>query len=667
MFSRANIVPLLVFFSFSSSYVCGQNQKIADSVRVIYLQNNLPDTAKLELLRTLSFYEVRDLRLSLQYAEELISLSTTLKNDLFLSRGYLQKGNKQRLLGNMNEALDAYIKSADAARKARSIEDEGSAYGAIGDVYSLLHNHSSAMIYYNKSIAILRSRNNPKRLASAILNAGDEFRRNDDYDSALYYFDESKHIFELIDYKIGVAYSLGNMGMVYMKIGNNNLAEKNFKNAIPILDSLNDYSPICDYLLSLAKIYLEQGKDSAALKHASQSLTLAKENNFKEQIRDATFLLSEINQKLNKPEVSLAYYKEYVLYRDSIENKDALQRIADLRTNFEVAKKQVEVDSLSRQQKLQRIILSVALAVLLVIIGLVIILLRNNREKQTAYTLLRKEKDLTEQQRDQTNKALQELKRAQAHLIQSEKMASLGELTAGIAHEIQNPLNFVNNFSEVNTELINELKEENRKGNYDAVNAISEEIIKNEEKINQHGKRADAIVKGMLEHSRAGTPEKRLTNINALADEYARLSYLGLRAKDKTFTATLHTDFDPQAGKVIMVPQEIGRVILNLVNNAFHAVNAKAKEAQSDFTPTVTISTKKTKEQLQISVKDNGTGIPDSVREKIFQPFFTTKAPGIGTGLGLSLSYDIVKGHGGEIKVNSETGTGSEFIVILPL
>jgi len=667
MFLRAKIISFFSLLCLFNLNLFSQDQTIADSLAKIYHRGDTPDTAKLELLRNLSFNEVTDLKLALQYAEELVVLSRSLGNNLYLSRGYLQKGNKQRLLGDLKQALDAYFKSAEAAHEARSIEDEGSAYSAIADIYSVLYNHGSAMTYYNKAITTLRPFANSERLASALLNAGDEYLNNKNYDSALNYFNEGKAIFEKLNLETGIAYATGNIGMVYANTGKYDLAEKNINKAIPMLEASGDYYPICVYLVSIADIYRADGDEMKALSFMLRSLQLAEKHSLKEQIRDANLKLSELYKQINEPATALDYYQKYILYRDSINNIEAVQKMANLRTDFEVAKKQVEVDSLSRRQKLQRIILSVALIVLCVIIVLVLILLKNNRQKQRAFTLLSKEKVMTEQQRDQTNKALQELKRTQAHLIQSEKMASLGELTAGIAHEIQNPLNFVNNFSEVNTELINELREENKKGNRDTVHTLSEEILKNEEKINQHGKRADAIVKGMLEHSRSGTPEKRLTDINALADEYARLSYLGLRAKDKSFTATLQTNFDPQIGKINMVPQEIGRVILNLVNNAFHAVAARAKEELKDFTPIVTVSTKKTQAQLLISVKDNGTGISDPVKEKIFQPFFTTKAPGLGTGLGLSLSYDIIKGHGGEIKVNSEAGKGSEFIVMLPI
>ena len=252
------------------------------------------------------------------------------------------------------------------------------------------------------------------------------------------------------------------------------------------------------------------------------------------------------------------------------------------------------------------------------------------------------------------NASLQNLKATQSQLIQSEKMASLGELTAGIAHEIQNPLNFVNNFSEVNKELIAEMLDEIKKGNYKEAEEIARDINDNQEKINQHGKRADGIVKGMLQHSRSSSGVKESTDINALCDEYLRLAYHGLRAKDKSFNAKFETDFDASLPKVNVVPQEMGRVVLNLINNAFYAVSAKAKSnEESNYQPTVSVATKMSDGKVLISVKDNGNGIPEHIKEKIFQPFFTTKPTGQGTGLGLSLSYDIVKAHGGELKVES--------------
>lgn len=267
-------------------------------------------------------------------------------------------------------------------------------------------------------------------------------------------------------------------------------------------------------------------------------------------------------------------------------------------------------------------------------------------------------------QKVQVEKTLTELNSTQAQLIQSEKMASLGELTAGIAHEIQNPLNFVNNFSEVSSELMDEMNEELDKGDIDEAKFIANDIKQNLNKINHHGKRADSIVKGMLEHSRTSSGEKVPTDINALADEYLRLSYHGMRAKDKSFNADFVTDFDPNLPKLNVVPQEIGRMLLNVINNAFQAcTNSEFRIMNSEFKPLVTVFTKNLGDKIQISVKDKGPGIPDSIKDKIFQPFFTTKPTGQGTGLGLSLSYDIVKSHGGDIKVDSQPSVGTTFTI----
>jgi two-component system NtrC family sensor kinase len=274
-------------------------------------------------------------------------------------------------------------------------------------------------------------------------------------------------------------------------------------------------------------------------------------------------------------------------------------------------------------------------------------------------------------QKKKADDALTELKSAQSQLIQSEKMASLGELTAGIAHEIQNPLNFVNNFSEVSKELLEEMMEELKNGDIEEVEAIAKDIIENLEKVTHHGKRADAIVKGMLQHSRTSSGVKEPTNINALADEYFRLAYHGLRAKDKSFNATIKTEFDENIEKINIIPQDMGRVILNLINNAFYVVDEKKtlRQAQGDdiYKPTVTVSTKKLGDTIEICVEDNGNGIPQKLIDKIFQPFFTTKPTGEGTGLGLSISYDIVKAHGGGLKVETKEGEGTIFIIKLPI
>ena len=273
-------------------------------------------------------------------------------------------------------------------------------------------------------------------------------------------------------------------------------------------------------------------------------------------------------------------------------------------------------------------------------------------------------------QKTALEKSMEELKATQAQLIHSEKMASLGELTAGIAHEIQNPLNFVNNFSEVCNELLDEMKIEIDKNNLEDVKGIAEDLKQNLLKINHHGKRADSIVKGMLQHSRKTNGQKEVTDINALCDEYLRLSYHGLRAKDKSFNAKMLTDFDVEVGKINVVTQDMGRVILNIITNAFYACSERLdmsrKNGETGFEPTVWVATKRENNKIIITIRDNGNGIPQNVIDKIFQPFFTTKPTGQGTGLGLSMAYDIVtKGHNGELKLETKEGEGTIFYIIL--
>ncbi|MBK6815620.1 MAG: hypothetical protein IPG82_09130 [Saprospiraceae bacterium] len=300
-----------------------------------------------------------------------------------------------------------------------------------------------------------------------------------------------------------------------------------------------------------------------------------------------------------------------------------------------------------------------------IFLTIAIILFRNNQHKQKTNSIL-------QDQKDEIQKNLVLLKSAQGQLIQREKMAALGELTAGISHEIQNPLNFVNNFSELSKELMEEVlgerKKENGKRDESLEGEILGEIKENLSKIHYHGQRASSIVKGMLEHSRTNTGKKELTDINVLLEEYLRLSYHGLRAKDKDFHAEMVIDFDPNLSKTEVIPQDIGRVFLNLINNGFQAVDEQSKKGIEGFKPTLTVSTKSETDRIIICIKDNGPGIPESINDKIFQPFFTTKPTGQGTGLGLSLAYDIVtKGHGGALEFISTVGIGAEFIITLPL
>ncbi|HSN62080.1 MAG TPA: ATP-binding protein, partial [Ferruginibacter sp.] len=514
------------------------------------------------------------------------------------------------------------------------------------------------------AIGTLRRSVDSISLASALLNAGDEFRKSQKYDTALLYFDEAAIIFDKVNYPTGKAYSLGNIGMAYAGMGKHALAEKNINEAIRILEESQDYYPICEYLISMADLYLNHGDKDAALNYSLRSLRLAEVHGLKEQVSGASLKLSEIYEKKGNANESLKYFKNHIAYRDSINNISTVQKMADLRTNYEVAQKQVEVNLLQQQKQNQKnlaISLGIILGLSILILG---ILFKNNQNKQKAYAILNLQKKQTDEQKAKAEAALTELQITQKQLIQSAKMVSLGELTAGIAHEIQNPLNFVNNFSEVSVELLAELREETvnklTASHKDAAEEIINVLSENLKKISDHGKRADSIVKGMLQHSKTSTGNKEPTDINALADEYLRLSYHGLRAKDKTFNSNFTTQFDESLnagaagnGRIEVVPQDIGRVLLNLYNNAFYAVHKKNNLAISNFIPLVTVSTKREGNKVYINVKDNGPGIQKNIIDKIFQPFFTTKPTGQGTGLGLSLSYDIIKAMGGEITVNT--------------
>ena len=371
-----------------------------------------------------------------------------------------------------------------------------------------------------------------------------------------------------------------------------------------------------------------------------------------------------------------AYDYNELFRKEETKSKDQIieQLESELQIKYETAKKDETIEEqdikIAQQRKNQILSISILGLLALILFGMYFALnnIHKKRKKLADLNdeLERKRKDL-ENSNEALKNSLKELKVTQKQLIQAEKMASLGELTAGIAHEIQNPLNFVNNFSEVSNELIDEMNEEIDKGDIEEAKMIAIDIKQNLEKINHHGKRADGIVKGMLQHSRKSNGITEQTDINILADEYFRLAYHGLRAKDKLFNSRMETDFDENIGSINIIPQDVGRVVLNLITNAFYAVDQKKKQQPKGYDPTVSVSTKKVDNKVIISIKDNGTGIPKKVFDKIFQPFFTTKPTGQGTGLGLSLSYDIIKAHQGELKVETNEGTGTTFKIIIPV
>ncbi len=459
-------------------------------------------------------------------------------------------------------------------------------------------------------------------------------------------------------------------GQIFKKQGNYEEAIPFFKKAMDEFAKAEGYTWTAPYMpLYLTECYYEIGEYRTALEYGLKCLELEKTLNLNNTSvkKRASLWLSKIYQELGNIPMAYSYLKTHQEITEESEKLDELNRIADAEVQAILDKSKKEIDELERerlqtkqQNRIQRLWIFSITGALLSALVLALVLFRNNNNKQKANKLL-------QEQKEEIQTTLEQLEATQSQLIQSEKMASLGELTAGIAHEIQNPLNFVNNFSEVSSELIDELKDELATGNLQLATEISDDLKQNLIKIYHHGQRAADIVKGMLQHSRTSTGQKELTDINVLADEYLRLAYHGLRAKDKSFNAEFKTEFDESLQKTNVIPQDIGRVFLNLINNAFYAVDKKAKENIEGYKPEVVVNTKQQNGSIEFRVKDNGDGIPESIKEKIFQPFFTTKPTGSGTGLGLSLSYDIVKAHGGELTVETEEGEGSEFLIQLPI
>ena len=386
--------------------------------------------------------------------------------------------------------------------------------------------------------------------------------------------------------------------------------------------------------------------------------------------RDSSQALSQAYAQEGDYAQAYRYFLQYSAYKDSLTAEATTRRLAALEYKQTLLKKEAQIQRLTKERLLreraarrqQQFVLGLGSCVAL-LMGFSVVLGRNNRAKQLANQQLSEQKETLQ-------RTLAELETAQTQLIQAEKMASLGELTAGIAHEIQNPLNFVNNFSEVSTELVHELREARQQDprDPDLEEELLDDVQQNLQKISQHGNRASAIVRGMLEHARTSSSQKEPTDLNALIEEYLKLAYHGARAKDNSFKAQLTTDLDPRLGPVPVVPQEVSRVLMNLFSNAFYAVRKRQSDPGPGYQPEVRVSTKREANQVKIQVRDNGTGVPAALQQKVFQPFFTTKPTGQGTGLGLSLSYDIItKGHGGTFTLESEEGQFTELTLTLPI
>jgi signal transduction histidine kinase len=588
---------------------------------------------------------------------------------------YLQEITASLLhsLGNYPKALEIRLENIQLAEKEK---DKFILINTIRNTlndYTAMKDYQNVLLYSKLMDSILNTQDSKTPAViyfhrEALYNRASAFYKMHLLDSALYYAKKRAEIDAAFNNNIDLLFGNLLLADIYAAMGNTDSAMYKYRFISANAPGYIGYVA-ANAKAGMAKLFQKQGRLDSALNYARQALSYFQNNKLSVQswgensnffIAEISPLVAELYKANNQPDSAYKYLQLSIAVKDSLYNTDKIRQFQTL--GFNEANRRLQLEQQSREEK-QRYETKIKMYGLISIItGFVVlafVLYRNNRHKQKANILL-------QSQKQEIETTLGELKNTQKQLIQSEKMASLGELTAGIAHEIQNPLNFVNNFSEVNNELIDEMNEELNKGNIEDAKAISSNIKQNLEKINHHGKRADAIVKGMLQHSRSSSGQKEPININALADEYLRLAYHGLRAKDKLFNAAMKTDFDASIGNINIIPQDIGRVILNLITNAFYVVDEKKKSGVENYEPTVSVSTKKINDKVEIKVSDNGNGIPQKVLDKIFQPFFTTKPTGQGTGLGLSLSYDIVKAHGGEIKVETKEGEGSEFIIQLP-
>lgn len=598
--------------------------------------------------------------LILETFQKLLVIAEKDKDIIAESNAYSFAGQGYRLSASYIKALEYHHKALLLAEQSGNISVLAWAQNQIGHIYKDREENEKAISLYTaaKKNALL---GNVKNLeAWPMMNLAAVYLAANQLDSSLYYGKQAyEKIVLLKGYAAQAGYIFSNMASAYSRKGNNAEAVENYKTAIKFIS--RDESPRYKGIVyvAYAEHFQRNNQQDSCIFYAKKAIAAVKNGLFSYMTAKPSRMLMDIYENSNS-DSTIKYLKIFRAANDSLNNTRANQQLQMLTFEEDQRQRDIAAEKINYQNKLKMNLLLGGLGVFCVI---AMILYRNNKQKQKANIVL--------------EKALADLKSTQSQLIQSEKMASLGELTAGIAHEIQNPLNFVNNFSEVNTELIVELGQEANKGNLAEVIAIAKDIKENEEKINHHGKRADAIVKGMLQHSRTSSGQKELTDINTLTDEYLRLAYHGLKAKDKSFNATLKTEYDETVGNVSVVPQDIGRVILNLITNAFYAVNEKSKQAKAlesmHYEPIVTIGTIREKdisgikEIIKITVQDNGNGIQQTVLDKIFQPFFTTKPTGQGTGLGLSLAYDIVKAHGGELKVETRENEGSKFIIVIPI
>ena len=613
------------------------------------------DSLKIQMmLQIADSYQHRNPDTAIYYSEEALQLAKQLK-DIPAQMGAMAfTGGALINKGNLPKALELGIEAIEIGKNlpVRIAGGVGPNYSNLGVLYMQIGDYDKALQYFNKMAAM--GEDDIVGVAYGYYYIALVYEKLNQLDSANIYLEKSYQTFGNLNYsyypKVYDVYPpwYNLRAKIYLKENKPGLALNDLFTTLKMTLRSGDISHISNTYIDISNYYKKFNQIDSAVYYAEKAFNEANTISYTQVILDASEILAK-QYETKDPVKALYYLKLAIETRNNFYGAGNIQIMRDMIDQEEKRQTEIKATKAEYQNRLKmNAILGITFTLLVFAIFLFIIIKRKQKAKQ------------------KIESAYNQLKSTQSQLIQSEKMASLGELTAGIAHEIQNPLNFVNNFSEVNKELISELKDEVEKGDLEEIRAIANDIEGNEEKINHHGKRAGAIVKGMLQHSQTSSGQKELIDINALADEYLGLAYHGLRAKDKSFNADFKTEFDETLPKINIISQDIGRVLLNLINNAFYAVDKKLKEGVEGYKPEVTVSTKKLDGMVEILVKDNGPGIPEQVRDKIFQPFFTTKPTGSGTGLGLSLSYDIIKAHGGELKVESKEVEGSEFIIHLP-
>ena len=651
--NRHAFAPVFFLLLFTSTLTYGQ-KTVADSINRL-LAKDLPDTSRILLkIRLSSAYNFYMLDSAISVIKEASNEAQRLRFKRGEARALNVLGSVLRNTGELPQALESYFQALEICRAIHDREEETRSLVFIGYCYSQLGEGTQGISYLRQAEKIKE-----RSILTDILlltSMGTIYERMNQLDSGLIFQQRAYALLKKVPRGTLGSLILTNLGIVNARLKNDSLALKYYQDAIENADITGDLLNRGRIQYRIAELYHQLNNADSAMFYARLSFINSLHVSQNSEL-NASSLLANLFEAGGNLDSAFFYQKIAVAAKDSMFGPEKFQRLQMFALN-EQQRQQEIIQEQERYKNKIRLIALLVIALFLLIIA--IILLRNNRNKQKVNGVLLNQKN-------EIQKALTMLEDTQNQLIQKEKMASLGELTSGIAHEIQNPLNFVNNFSEVSKELLDEMKTELETGNTEDAKGIADDVIQNLEKINHHGKRADAIVKSMLQHSRSSSGKKEPTDINSLADEYLRLAYHGLRAKDKTFNAKFETGFDNNIGKINIISQDIGRVLVNLINNAFYAVSERKKQETNGYEPTVEVLTQKIDDKIEIKVKDNGNGIPKKVLDKIFQPFFTTKPTGQGTGLGLSLAYDIItKGHGGELKVETREGEGSEFIIQLP-